>query len=127
MQAPQRWARLEQFAPGMDQEVQLWWAEFHTDDDGRNPDRPELLRFLRDPIDALRGLDLGAGTTIDDEWSVHSSFTNHGFGMFWQRCLVALMISPLERTVAIHAWKVRPPSKRPPGWSDTSDEEDLVR
>jgi hypothetical protein len=118
MQASERWTRLEGFAPDLRDEVQLFWAEFHTDDDGANPDRRELIRFMQDPTTALHDLDLGSGRRVEEDWQVHSTFANHGFGVFWQRCLVALMVSPAERLVVIHAWKVRPPSKHPPGYAE---------
>lgn len=121
MQGTQRWARLEGFAPDLGDQVQLFWGEFHTDDDGANPDRKELIRFLQDPTSALRDLDLGGSASIDEEWQVHSTFANHGFGVFWQRCLIALMISPAERLIVIHAWKIKPPSKHPPGWTEREE------
>lgn len=120
MKASKRWQRVADLPRDLEQEVQLYWAEFHTDDDGRNPDRAELIRLLQDPVEALSDLDLGKKARIDDDWQVHSTFANHGFGVYWQRCVVALMVSPLERSIALHAWKVRPPSKRPPGTEKAS-------
>lgn len=125
MQVSERWTRLDGFAPDLRDQVQLFWAEFHTDADGVNPDRKELIRFLQDPTAALSDLDLGTDQRIGDDWQVHSTFANHGFGVFWQRCLVALMVSPAERLIVIHAWKVRPPEKRPPNFRENDD--DLIR
>lgn len=120
MKASERWTRLRDFAPGMEEQIQLFWGEFHTDDAGPGGDRRDLVELLRDPVEALNSLDLGAGVQITDEWTVHSTFANHGFGVYWQRCLVALMISPAERSIALHAWKVRPPTKRPRDWDERS-------
>jgi hypothetical protein len=114
MDASQRWTPVTGFPAALDGRFELFWGEFHTDDAGPGGDRRDLIRLLRDPIEALAELI----PEIDDSWQVHSSFANHGFGLYWQRCMLVLMVSREERSVAIHAWKVRPPTKQPPGWDD---------
>lgn len=122
MDASRRWNRVREFAPELQDRVQLFWAEFHTDDVKGNEDRRELMRLLRDPLEELSGLDVGGDARIDENWQVHSTFANHGFGVYWQPCLIAMFVSPAERSITLHGWKVRPaPTKRPPGWRERDE------